>query len=134
MNLWIDDIRNSPDGDEWITCRTVTSAVNAMQQFVTDIERISFDHDISHQISVGNFSRPLPCDETFRPAANFLGLLYKNYNSMPHPEGMGAWEPIVTIHSANPVGAREIYNILLDYGLDAEIAPLEQVNRLETTI
>lgn len=137
MKIWIDDIRNAPD-ESWMVCRTVTSAVNAMHQFSTEITEISFDHDISHQVTVGESSRPLPCNETFRPAAHYLGLLYKEHESRCAVHGNGGgdhdWNPIITVHSANPVGGREIYNILNEYGLESMIDALAQVNRLEMTI
>lgn len=131
MKLWIDDIRNSPD-DSWHVCRTNQSAVNAIHQFSTEVTEISFDHDISHQVTVGKSSRPMPCDETFQPAAHYLGLLYKYDQSAP--DGSLQWFPSVTIHSANPVGAQEIFNILNTYGLRPEILPLPQANRLELTL
>ena len=126
--IWIDDIRNAPD-ETWHVCRTVQSAIKAMHQFQSTISEISFDHDISHQVGIGvGVPRPMPCSETFQSAAHYLGILYEKITD---PD---AWHPIVTIHSANPTGAQEIYNILLGYGPQSEITPLPQANRLELTL
>ena len=128
MKLFVDDIRNPPD-DSWHICRTVGAAVRALAQFGPTIEAISFDHDISHQVAVGSVSRPYPCEETYQPVAEIVGLLYellrfKGVNCIPR----------ITVHSANPTGARHIEKILAGYGLSCEIAPLGQANRLEMFI
>jgi hypothetical protein len=134
MKLYIDDIRNAPD-DSWQVCRTVQSAIKAIHQFGAEITDISFDHDISHQVSIGSGSRPMQCAETFQPAAYYLGLKYENHEAGRNIEiGIPVWIPSVTIHSANPVGAQEIFNILNEHGLSAEIHQLPPANRLETII
>lgn len=136
MKLWIDDIRNAPD-ETWHVCRTVQSAIKAIHQFGADITCVSLDHDISHQVGIGvGVPRPMPCSETFQSVAHYLGLLviYQNAPLVKKDAPFPLWNPIVSIHSANPVGAREIYNILIEYDLAPVIDPLPQANRLEMTL
>jgi hypothetical protein len=62
MKLFIDDLRNAPDAS-WIVVRTVTGAIRALATMEVDI--ISLDHDISHQVSVDGNSRPFACLENW---------------------------------------------------------------------
>lgn len=135
MKLYIDDIRSAPD-DSWAICRTVTLAIKAIHIFGTEITDISFDHDISHQVSIGSGSRPIQCCETFQSAAHFFGLMYEGIQSrrVHGLEHVDPWPISVTIHSANPVGAQELYNILKEYGLDPIIEQLPAANRLEMIV
>lgn len=137
MKLYIDDIRNAPD-DSWVVARTVQTAIKAIHQFGSDLTEISFDHDISHQVSIGSGSRPIPCGETFQSVAHYLGLAYENLEKLCASHGNGArdhdWDPIITIHSANPVGAQEIQHILGGYGLESTIEQLPPANRLEMLV
>ena len=125
MKLWVDDIRNAPDGT-WHVARTVTAAIGAMQQF--SFEEISLDHDISHQVNVDGMERPYPCAETFFPVALFIGLKYENH---VYCAGASAKPPKVTIHSANPVGAERMERELQLFGVDPEMRPMGAANRLE---
>ena len=121
MKLWIDDIRPIPNED-WIHAKTVNEAVRALHRF--DFTVISFDHDISHQVTAGRMSRPYPCEECFCAVAYFLG---EQYRVRPVYEA----RPEVIIHTASPVGGREIQQILADYGLSGILRPMGAANRLE---
>lgn len=103
MKLWIDDLRDAPD-NTWIEARKVEQAIRliATQRF----EMISIDHDIVNR----------PDDETFKPVAYFIGEKFNN-------DVFFADDLEVTVHSDNPVGAKEIQNILKDYGIHAEWKP-----------
>jgi hypothetical protein len=78
MKLFIDDLRNAPD-DSWIVVRTVTGAIRALATMEVDI--ISLDHDISHQVSVDGNSRPFAClariihESQTRPWDSLLNVL-----------------------------------------------------------
>lgn len=123
MKLWIDDIRNAPSED-WTVARTVTEAIRAISKF--EFEEISIDHDISHQVAVGKLSRPYPCEECFCAVAYYIG------------EKMGNWvgkEPKIILHTSNPVGAKEMYQILIDHGIGSEIKSTGRIaNRLEMEV
>lgn len=119
MKLYIDDIRNAPD-ESWSVARTVRSAIAFIHQFGSEIEHISLDHDISHQVAVGALSRPYPCEETFASVAYFLGAYYRDRE-----------QPKITLHTANPKGAQTMENILAQYNLVCEIQLSNPVNRLE---
>lgn len=76
MKLFIDDIRNAPD-DKWSVARTVSEAIRFIAFFGKEIEEISLDHDISHQVGMGKLSRPYPCEETFAAVAYYIREYYK---------------------------------------------------------
>lgn len=105
MKLYIDDIRKAPD-DSWHLARTVEAAISAIDTF--DFEVISLDHDISHQVSVGESSRPHPCSETFTSVAYFIKEKYRGIDSKPK----------IMIHTANPAGAVRIARILKDFEVE----------------
>lgn len=102
MKLWIDDFRDAPEG--WTEVRKVEAAIKAIRQF-KPLE-ISIDHDIENR----------PDDETFKPVAYFIGEMY-------HNDTFWADDLEITIHSDNPTGAKELQNILMDYGIYAEWKP-----------
>lgn len=122
MKLYIDDIRNPPD-DSWTLCRTVSEAIRALAQF--NFEEVSLDHDISHQVTVADVSRPFPCEETFQPVAYFIGVAYRYEKTIGFDRNI----PKITIHSSNPVGGLEMQNILKGYGIDSELKPMGPAHR-----
>ena len=97
--LFCDDIRPAPDG--WHLARTVTEAVRVLSG--GDVEEVSLDHDISHDIRLGSVHRPFPCEETFEPVARYIAA-----TQCPDLK--------ITIHTANPAGAMRLRGILEDYG------------------
>lgn len=104
MKLFVDDIRDAPD-DSWTTVRKVEEAIRLINNFSYDV--ISLDHDIENR----------PSDETFKPIAYFIGLKAEYWRSL------GKHEPKVIIHSINPVGARQMADVLGDYDVDVTIRP-----------
>src|SRR3990167_753983 len=102
IKLFVDDIRPCPD-ETWTLARTVSEAISAINTF--DFEIISLDHDISHQVIVGQTSRPFPCDETFTPVAMFIAEKYRDKDKKPE----------IIIHTSNPAGALRMSNILMDF-------------------
>lgn len=138
MKLFVDDIRNAPD-DTWTVARTVTSAIKAIAQF--EFETISLDHDISHQVSVGNLSRLYPCEETFQAVAYFIGEKYWKNKKMSEAlagsefgnlyEARSLAGPKIILHTSNPVGGKEMEEILKGYGLSCHKKYMGAANRLE---
>lgn len=116
LKLWVDDIRDAPD-DSWTVARTVNSAINALSRF--DFTEISLDHDISHQIVMGEMSRPYRCDECFCAVARYIAVTSR----LPSPK--------ITLHTSNPVGADDMANILKNNGIPCEIKLTGAANRLE---
>lgn len=119
--LFVDDIRNAPD-ESWMVARTISSAINALSMM--DFESVSLDHDISHQVTIGEVSRPYPCDETFVPVAHYLGLSHSCTGK-------------IVLHTSNPIGAQNMQKILMHHGYeekDIEIRPFGMANRLEMEI
>lgn len=122
MKLFIDDIRNAPTED-WIVCRSVTEAIRTIARFGREITEISLDHDISHQVAVGSLSRPYPCTECFCGVAYYIAKEWDGREYSPLK---------VTMHTSNPVGAKEMQAILKDAGIDSVFIPSSAVNRLES--
>jgi len=112
MKLWIDDFRDAPD-DSWTEVRKVEPAIKAIRQFRP--HTISIDHDIENR----------PDDETFKPVAYFIGEMYQN-------DTFWADDLEVVIHSDNSVGAKEIQNILEEYGIFAEWKPFTSERDFKT--
>lgn len=109
MKLWIDDFRDAPD-DSWTEVRKVEPAIKSIVHF--NFDEISIDHDIENR----------PDDETFKPVAYFIGEKYKGVQEMSDfRTGFGPRiqaVPKITIHSDNPVGAKELQAIFKQYGFD----------------
>lgn len=120
MKLFVDDIRPAPEG--WQQARTVTDAIKCLAHFAESIEEISLDHDISYAVEVAGMQRPFPSPESFQAVAYFIAVLY----------GQVEKKPAITIHTANPVGARELENILNTFPTRTE--PASRVNRLESEV
>lgn len=123
MKLYIDDIRPAPEG--WQQARTVTDAIRFIAQFGRDLDEISIDHDISYAVEVAGTQRPFPSPENFSAVARFIVAHYGDYDHFPAR---------IIIHSANPVGAREIYDIFNEKDIASEIIPASRVNRLESEV
>ncbi len=128
MKLFIDDIRNAP-GDKWSVARTVSQAISFIATFGLEIEEISIDHDISHQVGMGSLTRPFPCEETFLPVAYFIGEYYSNRKAVAR------FFPRIVIHSSNHSGADKIKSVLEHYAFkNITIEMRGAANRLEMEI
>ena len=124
MRLYIDDIRPAPEG--WMQARTVTDAIKTIAQFGEEITEISLDHDISIPVSANGEYRPFPSPETFQAVAYFLAHTTDRW------ECNGKDLPKITIHTANPVGGKELQAIL--EGFPVTVVPATRVNRLESEV
>jgi hypothetical protein len=113
--MWIDDMREAPD-ESWTVVRKVEPAIRLLSMF--EFDEISIDHDIENR----------PDDETFKPIAYFLALKYQGTPTEP-PKFI----PKITIHSDNPVGAKEIQMILLKgAGIEAPWKPYTKESEFKT--
>jgi hypothetical protein len=117
MRIYIDDIRPAPEG--WTQARTVTDAIRVIDMFSDKITDISFDHDISYSVEVAGTQRPFPSPENFTAVARFVEKIVRR-------------DVKITIHTANPVGAKELEDILADF--EPVVAPEMRVNRLESEV
>lgn len=122
MKLFVDDIRPAPEG--WMQARTVTEAIRTIARFGHEITDISLDHDISMAVLVQGTERPFPSPETFQAVAYYIVEYYNLPEKRP--------EPKITIHTANPVGGKDLEAILR--GFDVTISPASRVNRLESEV
>lgn len=151
MKLFIDDIRNAPN-DKWHVARTITEAIRCIARYEDEIEEISLDHDISHQVGMGSLSRPYPCEENYSAVAYFIAEIYRNRSmakkvgvkgtclSIDCPERNGKSEckiariPKIVIHSSNIVGAENIKSILAEALIESTLEYRGAANRLEMEI
>lgn len=102
MKLWIDDFRDAPD-DTWTEARKVEQAIRLLAY--NNWNEISIDHDIENR----------PDDETFKPVAFYIALKFMGGERDEFHQIMGI--PKITIHSDNPVGAKQIQGIFSDFGI-----------------
>lgn len=122
MKLWVDDIRNAPD-DSWHVARTALEAIRSIARF--DFEVISLDHDISHQLTMGELGRPYPCNETFASVAYYLAL--KHGGTVGYPK--------IIVHSSNLVAGEEMMRVFSDAKMLAYHEPVHTAaNRLEMEV
>lgn len=102
MKLFVDDIRDCPDG--WVPARTVTDAIRILA--TQKVEEVSLDHDIvwcNHKPS-----RPLS-PETFEGVAWYIAKMVPR--------------PLVRIHTGNyPAGERMACILGIDYNPYAQEA------------
>ena len=85
IKIWLDDIRTPPD-DTWVWCKSVSAAYI---QLISEGEKIiSFDHDLGTEWSGYDLAQLLERD---------AGINGRSFN-------LTSW----TIHSANPVGRKNI--------------------------
>lgn len=109
--LWVDDIRPAPDAS-WAVARTVGEAIRMIARMRFD--EISLDHDDGY--------------ETFEAVAYFIGEKYFTDKGFPDADSnmrlaCPRIHPKMTIHSANPVGARHMMDVLKDYGITSVYIP-----------
>lgn len=124
MKLFVDDIRPAPEG--WMQARTVTEAIRTIARFGREMSHISLDHDISLPVSVNGEYRPFPSPETFQAVAYYMVAYYRDLDVSIKPQ--------VTIHTANPVGGRELALLLEENHFSVSIEPASRVNRLESEV
>ena len=124
MKLYVDDLRKEPEG--WHRAKTVTEAIRILA--TREIEEVSIDHDISHAIGMDKIARRFPCGETFEPVAWFLAIKFKRVQEFCAPT---TFFPKITLHTANPIGAKKMKAILNDAGLECEVKLGQPVNGLE---
>lgn len=101
MKLFVDDERDAYD-ETWVTVRSVTSAIRHISRmpFITEI---SLDHDIGH-MGEDIMEPAYACNETFDAVAIYMKEMYSKQPPSVRPR--------VIVHSANPVGALRIKEIL----------------------
>jgi hypothetical protein len=126
MKLWVDDIRNAPD-ETWHVARTSLEAIRAISRY--EFEVISLDHDISHQVVMGDLSRPFPCEETFASVAYYIASKYSYANKPGSP-----YVPEIRLHTSNQVAGDEMAEVLKSSGLASSKVYMGAANRLEMEI
>lgn len=88
-NLYIDDLRTPPADREWIVCRSTDEALEKIRSLGFP-ELISFDHDLGGEDTSMVFLRRMVNDL---------------WDGCTPP-------PVYQVHSANPVGSRNICSFM----------------------
>lgn len=107
MKLYIDDIRDAPEG--YTLVREVNEAINFIDMYRYELKEVSLDHDISLEVEVGGVYRPFPSPETYRAVARYIREVYKTT-----PER----QPQIILHSSNPDGRAAMRAILAGYNIE----------------
>lgn len=123
MKLWVDDIRNAPD-ESWTVARTALAAIRGIARY--EFKEISLDHDISHQVTIGNLGRPYPCEETFMSVVYYIALKYDDWDEDMIPK--------ITLHTSNTVAADEMTAVLAEKNIHCVKKLSGLANRLEMEI
>src|SRR5574338_972354 len=97
MKLWLDDVREAPEG--WTRCYTAEDVIDVLIRGWENIEEISLDHDLGEGVRSGY------------DVVNFIEAHIHSYRVKP---------PILRIHSANPVGRKN---------MEAGIASIEKYTK-----
>lgn len=103
MKLYVDDLRECPDG--WHLARTITEAIRLLSYARTT--EVSLDHDIHHASGDTTIVQARACPETFEAVAWYLAAI--------------KFPGQVFIHTANPAGALRMAGILQDAGVSVQI-------------
>ena len=124
MKLWHDDIRPSPPG--WTWARTNAEAKRLLE--TGEVTECSLDHDLGlHDVDVPS---PEVDVETYLDAITRAGAAEETGLDLVHWMVETGNVPVkVTIHSWNPIGARNMAARLNHFGHDVTIAPFVPVVR-----
>jgi hypothetical protein len=111
VKIWIDDLRAAPEG--WIWVHTYDEAVGAIGFYKGNISNIAFDHDLG-ACDICAIDDDLVCGNNCECSCHKTG-----YDVICWMEAFDAWpEYPPTVHSANPVGRRRIFQVInRKYGL-----------------
>lgn len=95
MKVWVDDLRVAPDGYIW--CKSTNEALCLIVDNINDIEIIHLDHDMG---------------DTF--GGDAIGILQELERLSHRKEDFAAAVKNITfkIHTANPVGAQNMRDII----------------------
>lgn len=88
IKLWLDDVREAPEGWKWV--KTADEAIEVLQ--TSQVTEISLDHDLGENVPTGYMVA--------------LWIEEESFEGWVHPPLK--W----TVHSANPVGRRKMRQAL----------------------
>jgi len=101
FNIWLDDIREPPDG--WILVKTVPQLIHLILGMGNQVETISLDHDLGEDTPSGYV---------------FISWLEKQVH-----DGVYSEIPKIRVHSKNPVGRKR-----MEAGIRAICKKIEDIN------
>jgi hypothetical protein len=115
INLWLDDVRPAPAG--WIHAKTAQEAIHLLKNY--KIGRASLDHDLGDCQDCakkkcpdimkrdGVYKRGAKCECPCHMSGHTVTLFMAANNLWPQTKP--------AVHSANPVGARNMVNVINKY-------------------
>lgn len=99
MKLFLDDVRLPPEGEGWMVFRPDTYSMAMFYHLARHADQISFDHDLGLD----------PDGKEYPSGYDVLSKL----ENMAHEKFIwSAGAPILTVHSANPVGAQRMRAVI----------------------
>jgi hypothetical protein len=113
MNLWLDDIRKPPEGWHWV--KTPAQIIALLEMFASptligeDIEWISFDHDLGIDPEKAEAYNTGKIQEHKAEMTGYEVVLWMAEHNVWPTQGC-------IVHSANPVGAKNIRGVIDRYG------------------
>lgn len=101
MNLWLDDIRRPPSEGIWWWAKTADEAIWFLENF--RVEWVSLDHDLAYAHYHAN-----PTSDFAEKTGYSVAYWMAEHDIWPSKG--------VTVHSANPVGAKRMMGLVDRYG------------------
>lgn len=86
MKLWLDDVRPAPPG--WVWCKNANDCMILWAVFKNEVDEVSLDHDLGENVKTGY-------DVAKWVEREVVEEGFENF-------------PVIHIHSANPVGRKNI--------------------------
>jgi len=86
MKIYLDDVREAPEG--WVRTYTVAQTIDLLKDRANVVSHLSLDHDLGDDTNIGT-------------GYDVLLWIEEAISVMPY---MLHYVPVITIHSANPVG------------------------------
>lgn len=111
MKLYVDDVRIPPKGEGWKLVRTIDEAIRLISTAPVgdSVTEVSLDHDIGYV----NSETGATVAETYEAVARFI-VTYNELSRYGTPYFSTRLLIKVNVHSANPVGRKQLIDILGD--------------------
>lgn len=98
INVYLDDVRNCPPG--FVLARTYYECIELLQKH--DVHILSLDHDLGDD----------------NPYAGYTRLSWSGYDVCKYIVEHNRWPDMIYLHTANPVGRDNMYQLLSRYKPD----------------
>lgn len=127
MKVYLDDVRTPLKSDEWEIVRNYDDFKKLIDEKFDEIEEISFDHDLAteHYHSFMNLEDPTYYNSLYHRFKVKTGL---HCAQALINKSSGDSFPKINVHSMNPIGSRNIVEIITSHLISKGINPHEYVS------